>query len=198
MDIHDLANRPDAELLTLSQSRPEAFEAIVRRYQRLFLRKAVSILRDEDDAQDAVQETFVRIYTAAKRFKYQQGASFSSWAYTILTNQCYTAYRKKHKRELVSLEFVPELIEVLPDQSGLDEMERRVSKDQLLALVSRLPVMLRRVVEMHFIHDIPQKALAEAEGVSHAVIRTRIHRAKEEMRKIEADLAYEYAKKIGS
>src|SRR5262245_59938532 len=89
----------DAELLALSIEKPAYFEEIVARYQRAFVRKAVSILRDDNDAYDAVQETFVRIYTAARRFKPQEGASFSSWAYKILVNQCYTAYKKKHKHE---------------------------------------------------------------------------------------------------
>lgn len=181
----------DAELLALSRTKPDAFETIVSRYQRLFLRKAVSILRDENDAYDVVQETFVRIYTAAHRFKAQEGASFSSWAYTILTNQCYTAYKKKHKRELVSLEFVPELVEVIPDQAGVEELERAFTKDYLLSLISKLPVLLRRTVEMHFIDGLPQKEVAEREGVSNAVVRSRIHRAKKELQKLNLSLAYE-------
>jgi RNA polymerase sigma-70 factor (ECF subfamily) len=179
----------DAELLALSRSEPRAFEFLVNRYQRQFLRKAASILRNEDDASDAVQETFVRIYMAGCRFKTQEGASFSSWAYTILINQCYSAYRKKHKRELISLEFVPELVEVLPDQAAIEELEHSYIRDQLVSLVSRLPMLLRRVVELHFIDGLPQKVVAEQEGVSNAVVRTRIHRAKKELQRMHITLS---------
>lgn len=178
----------DAELLAISRSEPRAFEILVNRYQRQFLRKAVSILRSEEDASDAVQEAFVRIYMSGNRYKQQEGASFSSWAYTILINQCYTAYRKKHKRELVSLEFVPELVEVLPDQAAIEELEHSYIRDQLVSLVSRLPVVLRRVVELHFINGLPQKVVAEQEGVSNAVVRTRIHRAKKELQRLHNTL----------
>lgn len=180
--------RTDEQLLALSRKEPRAFEELVARYQRQFVRKASSILRDDEDAYDAVQETFVRIYMASGRFVKKEGASFSSWAYAILTNQCYTAYRKKHKRELVSLEFVPELVEVLPDQSAIDELEQSYVRDELVRMISKLPALLRRVVEMHFIDGLPQREVAEREGVSHEVVRSRIHRAKQELRKL--NLAY--------
>lgn len=178
MKERDTQTMGDAELLAISKADPKAFEVLVNRYQRQFVRKAVSILRNEEDAADAVQEAFVRIYMAGHRYKVQEGASFSSWAYTILINQCYTSYRKKHKHELISIDFVPELVEVLPDQAAIEELEHSYIRDQLVSLVSRLPVMLRRVVELHFIEGLPQKVVAEQEGISNAVVRTRIHRAK--------------------
>ena len=180
----------DAELLGLSREKPAVFEEIVSRYQRLFVRKALSILRNEDDAYDAVQDAFVRIYSAAKKFRHREGASFSSWAYTILVNQCYTSYKKKHKREIISLEFAPELVEIIPDQAGIDDLERKFTKDYLLSMISKLPVLLRKVVESHFINGLPQKAVAEQEGVSNAVIRTRIYRAKKELQKMNL-ISYE-------
>lgn len=181
----DLKTLGDADVLALSIERPVAFEELVARYQRAFVRKALSILRDEDDAYDAVQETFVRIYTSAKKFRPIEGASFASWAYTILTHQCYSAYKKKYKHELVSLDFVPELVEVIPDQAGIEELERAFTKDQLLSYLSRLPILLRRVIEQHFIDGKPQKEIAAEEGVSNSVIRTRIYRAKRELQKLE-------------
>ncbi|MCX6716091.1 MAG: RNA polymerase sigma factor [Candidatus Taylorbacteria bacterium] len=186
----DIKALSDAELLSLSREEPAVFEEIVNRYQRSFVRKAVSILRNEDDAYDAVQDTFVRIYTASGKFETREGASFSSWAYTILINQCYTSYKNKHKRELVSLEFVPELVEVIPDQASIDDLERKYTKDYLLSLISKLPVLLRRVVELHFIDGLPQSVVAKQQGVSNAVVRSRIHRAKKELQKMNLELVY--------
>jgi RNA polymerase sigma factor (sigma-70 family) len=188
MGDRDIKILPDAEILALSVEKPSFFEEIVARYERAFVRKAVSILRDENDAYDAVQECFVRIYTAAKKFKPQEGASFSSWAYKILVNQCYTAYKKKHKHDLISLEFVPEIVEVVPDQAGIEELERRFTKDHLLSLLSKLPVILRRVVELHFLEGRPQKEVAEMESVSNAVVRSRIYRAKKELVKLNLNI----------
>jgi RNA polymerase sigma factor (sigma-70 family) len=131
----------------------------------------------------------VRIYTAAKRFKTQEGASFSSWAYTILVNQCYTAYRKKQRTDAVSLDLEPEFAEIIPDRRGIQAFEDKLSADHVMRLLSKLPVILRRAVQAHFIDGLPQKQIAEQEGVSHGVIRQRIHRAKRELRKIDMNLS---------
>ncbi len=187
----DIKSTGDAELLALSRTEPKVFEELVNRYQRSFVRKATSILRDQDDAHDAVQDTFVRIYAAAGKFQKQKGASFSSWAYTILVNQCYTAYKKKHKHDIISLEFTPELVEVIPDQAAIEDLERRFTKEHLLSLVSRLPVILRRVIELHFIDGLPQKQVAQQEGISNSVVRTRIFRAKRELVKMNIPIKYE-------
>jgi RNA polymerase sigma-70 factor (ECF subfamily) len=180
----------DVELLRDSAARPAVFEEIVNRYERAFVRKAMSILHDEDDAYDVVQETFVRIYVAGKRFEEREGASFSSWAYTVLVNQCYTAYRKKRRTETVSLESVPEFSEAIPDPGSADLMERRYAADHVMRMLSKLPVVLRRTVKQHFIDGMPQKEIAEREGVSHGTIRQRIHRAKQQLKKIDLELAY--------
>ena len=79
----------DVEILQESISQPTAFALIVDRYQSAFLKKAGYILRNDDEAEDAVQDTFVKIYANANKFVEREGASFSSWAYKILLNTCY-------------------------------------------------------------------------------------------------------------
>jgi len=190
MNIEDPKALGDVDVLRLSIDKPALFEEIVARYQKPLLRKAVSILHDEDDAYDVVQETFVRIYASARKFQPQAGASFSSWAYTILVNQCFTAYRKKQRANSVSLDAEPEFAEIIPDQAGIAVQEQKLSADHVMRLLSKLPVMLRRAVQSHFIDGMSQKEIAEQEGVSHGVIRQRIHRAKKELRKIDLNLSY--------
>ena len=108
----------DADILTGSLKHPDLFEKIVDRYEKPFIRKALSILRNEDDAYDAVQETFVRIYSKADRFKKKEGASFGSWAYAILINRCRTIYRKRERRRAISYGLEPEYAEIIPDQAA--------------------------------------------------------------------------------
>jgi len=187
MDISDQKALSDVELLALSLSKPAAFEVLVERYQHAFQRKAVAILRDDEEASDAVQEAFVRIYAAAKRFKEQDDASFSSWAYKILVNQCFTAYRKRQRHAVVSLDIDPEFAEIMPDQSGVDEIDRKLTADYVMSLLSKLPVIMRRAMEMHFLQGLSEKEIAQREGVSHGTIRQRIYRAKSELRRFDQD-----------
>lgn len=190
MNTEDFKTLSDTELLVSSADRPELFQELVSRYQRAFVRKATAILGSTEDASDAVQESFVRIYLASRKFEEREGASFSSWAYTILVNQCRTAYTKKHKVVAISLDADPDLADTLPDQAAVREIESRFSADYVMRLVSKLPVLLRRAVEMYFIQGLTQKEIAEQEQVSNGVVRQRIHRAKKELRKMDLQFVY--------
>src|SRR4051812_3634121 len=88
----------DEDVLYRSVEYPGAFGVLVDRYQKEFLRKVQRIVRNKDDAEDVVQDAFVKIYKNAHTFEVQEGAQFSSWAYKILLNTCFT-FCKKRKRE---------------------------------------------------------------------------------------------------
>lgn len=186
----DVKTLSDAEILSLSVRSPDYFEEIVSRYERLFLRKAMSILHSEEDAYDVVQDSFVRIYTSARKFRSIPGASFSSWAYRVLINQCYTVYKKRNKHAVLSIESHPEVSDTTPDEASVAEIENQYNRDYVVTMISKLPVLLRRVVESYFLKGQPQKVIARNEGVSEGVIRTRIHRAKAELRKMDLQFAY--------
>jgi len=62
-DMDKFESMTDEELLALSQSKPRVFEVLVNRWQAPFLRKSRSILGNGEDGEDAVQDTFVKIYT---------------------------------------------------------------------------------------------------------------------------------------
>src|SRR3989344_4941383 len=96
LDKTDLINTvkiSDETVFLASLRDPERFSEIVDRYQTAFLRKAMEILGDENDAYDIVQEAFVRIYSAAKQYRKLEGVAFKSWAYKVLMNQCFTMYQ---------------------------------------------------------------------------------------------------------
>ncbi len=174
----------DDELFIGSLKQPELFSEIVDRYQQLFIRKAKEILGNEEDAYDATQEAFVRIYSAARQYRKQEGASFKSWAYKILMNQCFTMYQKKKKEWERSSQADDDFMQHIPDQSEIDAYDHKLTKEYLMSLISRLPLVLARTVKLHFIEEIPQKDVAMMEGVSNEVIRVRIHKAKKELRNL--------------
>lgn len=184
----DTIHMADEEVFIKSLKNPELFSIIFDRYQEPFLRKAKEILHNEQDAYDAVQEAYVRIYSAARQYRKLEGATFKSWAYKILMNQCFTMYQKKKKEFSSSAHLNEEILELVPDSDEVEEYDKKLTKDYAMSLVSRLPALLARVVQLYFIQEIPQKDIAVMEGVSNGVIRTRIHRAKTELRIIKSDL----------
>lgn len=186
MEKQEYSALADHDLLTLSLKEPAAFEVLVDRYQEPFMRKALKILRDQELAEDAVQDAFVKIYVGAKKFTPQAGASFSSWGYKVLINHCLTLYQK-HKKYTgayaKSEELDPEFAEHMTDHSQIELHEHMLSEDYLLSLISRLPLAFSRVLRMFAIEGKSYEEIAEKEGVSEVAIRTRVHRAKKELKK---------------
>src|SRR3972149_10110456 len=91
----ELVTLTDAEVLARSQKEPDLFAILVRRYEAALLRRARTILRSPEDAEEAVQDAFTKMYLYADKYQPQEGARFSSWAYTILNRVAYTKYRIK-------------------------------------------------------------------------------------------------------
>ncbi len=173
----------DEELLKQSIEKPHLFEFLVLRYQAPFLRKAGVVLKNKEDAEDVVLETFTKIYRNAGRFEPVKGASFSSWGYKILLNSCFTLYQKRKKERGEEVGFTDEMAELVPDQNERSERERRELSDYISSVCIRLPRELARLLTGYFLDGKSQKELAEEEGVSVAAIKTRMHRAKEAFRR---------------
>lgn len=172
----------DEELLALSRVHPSAFSRLVDRYQEPFLRKARKIVRGEEEAEDVVQDAFTKIYLNAGRYTPQEGAKFSSWAYAILINVACSHYKKLKRERGSRVELDPEIFELVPDiEDRL--LERSTIKDLVSSGFQRMPHALARMLELHFIQDRPQKEIAESEGVSISVVKTRILRAKAAFKK---------------
>lgn len=182
------AHQSDEEILAHSLKHPSVFSVILDRYQDAFLRKSYGVVRNREEAEDIVQETFTKIYTNAGRFEVQEGASFKSWAYRILLNTSFTHYQKLKRKNSVTAELDPEFYEVLPDVDSKD-FEKQELADYLASVFARMPDHLSKVLRLHFIDGLPQKDIALREGVSVGAIKTRIHRAKKEFKKITTTFA---------
>ena len=187
----ELKDKCDEELLHLSLSNPSVFSLLVERYQGAFLKKGKQILKSPEEAEDAVQEAFVKIYINAESFQKKEGASFKSWGYRIFLNQCFTVYKKLKIEKDFLLLFSQETAELIPDKNISLEHEKKLSADYLLSVVSKLPDILRQVLSLHFIQDKPIKEVAGLLGISEGAVRTRIFRAKKELRekKLEYNLS---------
>jgi RNA polymerase sigma-70 factor (ECF subfamily) len=178
--------RSDEEILATSLSHPSQFALLVDKYEDAFMRKALRILRSPEECEDAVQEAFTKIYMYAPRFKVQEGATFSSWGYKILINTCLTKYQKRKKEAGARVELDPEFYEMLPD--GVDTKGERELRDEVASVLVRMPESFARALTRHFIDGKPHEEQASEEGISEGAIKTRVHRAKREFKKIYTGL----------
>lgn len=172
----NLEEASDEAVLKAALRDPEAYVILVRRYEDAFMRKALSILRVQEDAEEVVQDTFTRIYLYGGRFSPQEGASFSSWGYAILTRQCFTRYQKQKRDRARRTELEPDAYERLPDTQSFEE-DLTIRNEVLMAL-SRIPDAAARVLRMQFLEGKSQEEIALSEGQSISAVKTRVHRAK--------------------
>jgi RNA polymerase sigma-70 factor, ECF subfamily len=171
----------DEEILARSQKEPWIFSVLLDRYQDAFLRKARSIVRNELDAEEVVQDAFTKIYVYAHKFEVREGAKFSSWAYRILMNTAFTRYQKKVKEGQRVMNIDPEFEQMLGERkehSGFEE--KRDAIDRILA---KMPGHFVYVLRLHYLEHWSHADIAEETGESVGTIKARIHRAKDAFRK---------------
>lgn len=178
---------PDAELLTESQTHPQAFEVIVRRYQERFLRRAQSVVGRVPEAEDIVAEAFVKIYFNGRSFTAETEGSFRAWAYKILMNTALSYYRRlaQHGRALPQ---DPLILAECPDP--VNEYERASIGDFVRKTLSLLPDTFSRVLKLYFLEGRSQNEIARMEDLSLSAVKTRIHRAKREFKRLSIQYGY--------
>ena len=181
MDFENRSNyqTKDEEILAASLVKPAIFKVLVDRYQEAFLRKAGDILKSQEEAEDIVQETFVKIYLNGKKFKKVEGIEFKSWAYKILVNTAISRYRKvsqKWQDESVN----PLELELASERnlSTQDIVLESETKSITASLISRLPKPLARLVSLYYIEDKSYKDIAKEESMTIPALKMKLFRAK--------------------
>lgn len=180
----------DAEVLARSRKEPELFALLVRRYEQALLRRARTILKSPEDAEEVVQDAFTKMYLYADKYQPQAGATFSSWAYTILNRVAYTKYKAKGAEWGRRAELTPEHYEALPDAHA-EFLEDLSIRNEVLAALAKIPETAAKILRLQFIDGKTQEEIAQSEHLSIPAIKTRIHRAKKLFKKTYDTQHYE-------
>ena len=186
----ELVTLTDAEVLARSEREPDLFAILVRRYEAALLRRARTILKSPEDAEEVVQDAFTKMYLYADKYHVREGASFSSWAYTILNRVAYTRYRAKSIERGKRAELLPEHYESLPDVRA-EFLEDLSIRNEVLAALAKLPEAAAKILRLQFIEGKTQEEIAQAEDLSIPAVKTRIHRAKKLFKEVYDAQHYE-------
>ena len=151
----------------------DAFEALFRQHQREVYAWIVRIVRDSGAAEDLTVETFWRIYRARDRFDPQ--GNFRAWARRIATNAALD-HLKRARPET-------ELVDDFPSPGGADPAIRGEQRHHIKQAFLELPAKYRLVATLALIEEEPYNEIAEAVGISVALVKVRIFRAVRMLRK---------------
>jgi RNA polymerase sigma-70 factor (ECF subfamily) len=177
----------DEDILALSLRKPSVFSVLFDRYQDAFMRTALKIVRQREEAEDIVQETFTKIYLNAGKFKTMEGARFKSWAYKILINTSFTHYKKLKKIRNSTVYADNILYENLEDEN-MNNLEASTDAKIIVSqILPQVPAHLQGVLQKYYLEDKSQKDIAGEENVSVATVKMRLFRAKRELKKMLGD-----------
>jgi RNA polymerase sigma-70 factor (ECF subfamily) len=170
----------DADIVALLQSgaHQRAFERLLSRYQGKVYRLCCTLLRDPTAAQDAAQESLVRIWKALA--SYDQRASLSTWMYAITRNRCLTAIERR--RDLASLSEPEVEAEAEAEAEALAlggaDSEPDDQFELLRELVNLLPERYRRTLTLFYYEDRSVSEVASMLGMPEGTVKTNLHRAR--------------------
>jgi RNA polymerase sigma-70 factor (ECF subfamily) len=167
-----------------------AFELIVNRYKDPLLNFVFHFLNDRIDAEDVVQETFMRVYR--NKHLYRNIAKFSTWIYTIAGNLAKTELRRRKRRRLFSMsqlgfdnkEYeIPDTARTADAQVDGEMKEATIRKE-----IDALPVRFREVVVLRDIDDFSYEEISDILKIPIGTVKSRVNRGRLRLQKRLGDL----------
>ena len=167
----------------LIASKPEAFEKLVRDFSPRLLATANRVLRDSDEAQDAVQDALISVWKDIRQF--QGTASLSTWAHRIVINACLTRIRSSRAQREVSIadegSSFSVAFEGLPaawSEPGPNLEKRVAMRRSIQRALDEIPEEFRIVLLLRDVEELSSRETAEKLGITDALVRQRLHRAR--------------------
>jgi RNA polymerase sigma-70 factor (ECF subfamily) len=169
-----------------------AFDLLVSRHQRRIRQLAVTLMRNEHDAQEIAQEAFLRAYLAIRGFR--GASSFYTWLHRIVVNLAIDAKRQPLKQR-VDWEAIAERVDdtrgfELPhmkDADPHDVVQRAELKRQLTAALSQLTPFHRAVIVMREVEGMSYQDMAEALCISKGTVMSRLFHARRRLQGCAAE-----------
>ena len=173
----------------LKAGEPTAFEALVRMQMPALLRAARRFLRSEEDARDAVQDTFVSAFKSIGTF--QENSQLATWLHRILINSCLMKLRTQKRRPEEDIEtylprFQDDGHQVEPSvpwaETAESILQRKQTRDLVRASIDSLPETYRVVLLLRDIEEMTTEETAKLLGITANAVKVRLHRARQALR----------------
>ena len=190
MPTIETAARDEVKLLArLRDGDDDAFAQLVRAQAGRLLAVARRMLREEEEARDAVQEAFLSAFRSLASFEGQ--SLLSTWLHRITVNACLMRLRRRARKPEESLEgllpsYRADGRAVTPfrpwDESALVRLEERETSELVRAAIDRLPEPYRTALLLRDLEDMDSAEIARFLGITPNALKIRVHRARQALR----------------
>lgn len=153
-----------------------AFRQLIDKYKDDALSLACAILKDQTDAEDVLQDTFIKVYSRIKSFKYQ--SAFYTWLYRIVVNNCYNALRKSGVNQVELQDY---------DTSENDLSKASDQKDRRFIINAALNLMKvdeALVLRLFYLSELKMEEVVEVTGFTMSKVKVTLHRARKSLANI--------------
>lgn len=163
-----------------------AFEELVQLYRDKIYHLAYRMLGNRQEAEDAVQETFLRVYLNLER--YDETQKFSTWIFRIGTNLCIDRLRKKKPNYSLDAELPDgeggDWYSMLPSEEPLPEDQIVLSETQaqIRQAIEMMPDKYKSVVVLRYLQDMSLQEIGDVLDMPVTTVKTRVHRGREFLR----------------
>lgn len=175
----------DAELLAGARAGDaRACRAIVYRYQRLLYSIAYRLLGDHGEADDAVQQVFIRFFEKTGRLR--RARALKTYLARSTTNECIDRLRRLKRRQTISLEGLgaAETLALEDAQTPQESIKRKEFAALIKWALAQLSEKQRKVVVLSFTEGLSYAEIAEVLGCEEVTVRTHLHRARKRLQKL--------------
>ena len=157
-----------------------AYELIVKRYKDQLLNFVYRFLGNHEEAEDVVQETFLRVYR--NRHAYQRVAKFSTWIYTIAGNLARTELRRRNRRRIFSLSNMgvdDKEYEISDEFSSPEKHTNTVLSEEIIQKeINKLSPKFREVIILRDIQELSYEEISKIIRVPIGTVKSRVNRAR--------------------
>jgi RNA polymerase sigma-70 factor (ECF subfamily) len=163
-----------------------AIGVLIRRYQNYVYRLCYLVMRNEQDAEDMTQETFIRACRALPRFEIREGVSFEAWLYRISVNCCRSRMRRKWYQVLPWPNPAPDLA-AKPEEQPDRVLVQGEKRNEILEAIDSLGEKHRLVVILRYYAGLSNEEIARALNIPSGTVRSRLHTARQRLKDLLGD-----------
>ncbi len=192
LDAGTIERRPETRLISRLRARElAAFEELVAQFERPVYALCFRLLGDAEEARDAAQETFLKVYRGLGSFRGEAG--LKTWIYRIAINQAMNQqrwWRRRHREETISLDIARgpsdmTIGNLLPGRDASPEAQAISSERErsIMRALGEIKQEYRIALILREIEELSYEEIAEAIGISIGTVKSRIARGREELRR---------------